>query len=254
MSLSPLISVVTVSFNAREGLAETINSVRAQNSPDVEHVIVDGDSTDGTLQLLESSDANIRWVSEPDEGIADALNKGFLLAQGEWVIVLGAEDTLYTADAIDLMRRAISDPLSGSFDVLAFDVMSVRDGVETRLRSGDASRRLRFKPLHHQGVLCRRGLFDAVGGFSNEFKVCMDYEWLLRAKRRGARFFAIPEVVSRMPATGVSSRLDWPSLSQRFNEERRIQLRHSPNAVTTVGYQAYWRAYLNYRRIKHLLS
>ncbi|GAB5413443.1 MAG: glycosyltransferase family 2 protein [Congregibacter sp.] len=249
-AVKPLVSVLTVSFNAIDGLRKTVESVDAQTFTDLEHVIVDGGSTDGSVEYLQSRiDDRLNWISEPDEGIADALNKGFALARGEWVIVLGAEDTFFGPESV---QQAVRE-FSADVDVVAFDIISVRDGRDYRLSTPRPARRLILKPLHHQGIFCRRNLMCEVGSFNSEFKVCMDYEWFVRAKRHGIRFKSSKTIVSRMPATGISSRLDWRSLQDRFAEERLVQKQYSQSFAARWLYAIYWPLYLSYRKLWSVL-
>ena len=94
--------------------------------------------------------------------------------------------------------------------------------------------------------LCRIGAFDT------GFRIAMDYEFFRRAGRAGAGFRRVPEVLAHMPDTGVSSQLDWPALTARFAEERRVHLRHCPGPAMRAVYAAYWPAYLVYRRVRAL--
>jgi len=249
---SPLVSVVTATYGALAGLKTTVASVREQDFASVEHVIIDGGSGDGTVDYLESlGDAVTLWISEPDTGIADAMNKGVAQARGRHVLVLHAEDTFLDRGAL---ARAAEHLSRSSDDVVSFDVLFTRDGTGRAWRSRALCWKTNFKTtIPHQGAFCRRDLFDRIGMFDTSFRIAMDYEFFLRALRRGATCRIVPEVVSRMPATGTSSRLDWPSLRERFAEEGRAQARHCPNRLMRAVYAAYWPLYLTYRRARALL-
>lgn len=248
---SPLVTVVTATYGALDGLKRTVDSVRQQDFKSVEHVIIDGGSIDGTVDYLESlGDAVTLWISEPDTGIADAMNKGIAQARGRFVLVLHAEDTFVDRGALGRATEHLSDP---SDDIISFDVLFMRDGTGRAYRSRAFCWKTYFKTtIPHQGAFCRRDLFDRIGMFDTSFRIGMDYEFLLRALRRGATCRLVPETVSCMPATGTSSRLDWPSLRQRFTEESRAQDRHCPNRLMRTVYAAYWPLYLTYRRAKFL--
>jgi GT2 family glycosyltransferase len=244
---SPLVTVVTATYGALEGLKSTVASVREQDCRSVEHVIIDGGSSDGTVEYLESlGDGVTLWISEPDTGISDAMNKGIAQARGRFVFVLQAEDTFVDAGALGRAAKHLAD---AGEDIVSFDVLHESD-QSRRMRSQGFGWRMAFKPMPHQGVFCRRDLFDRIGMFDTSFHISMDYEFGLRALRRGATCRIVPEVVSRMPATGTSSRLDWPSLRQRFAEEGRAQERHCPNRLMRAVYAVYWPLYLTYRRTR----
>ena len=87
-----MISIVTVTYNSEATLLDTLGSVRNQTFRDLEHIVVDGGSTDKTLELLKAAGDSVRWISEPDKGIYDAMNKGIRLARGHWIHLLNSDD------------------------------------------------------------------------------------------------------------------------------------------------------------------
>ena len=107
--------------------------------------------------------------------------------------------------------------------------------------------------LLHQGVFCRRALFDEIGPFDTRFKIAMDYEFFLRAYRRGAKLKLIDLPLAVMRDTGVSSRTDWPSLRQRFLEEKRMQRKHGKGVLVRAIYFIYWVLYMPYRWMRAAL-
>jgi GT2 family glycosyltransferase len=106
----------------------------------------------------------------------------------------------------------------------------------------------------HQGARCPRDLFERVGGVDRRYTIAMDYEFFLRAVRRGASVERVSEVLAVMRDTGISSRRDWPTLSRRFAEERAIHRQHCPGPATALVYRAYWGLYLPYRQARAALS
>ncbi|HSG35521.1 MAG TPA: glycosyltransferase family 2 protein, partial [Sphingomonadaceae bacterium] len=163
----PSISIVTASFNALGGLRTTVGSVAEQDFDRVEHIVIDGGSSDGTREYLESLGDSVRWVSEPDAGIADALNKGFALARGEYVLVLQAEDTLLEAGSIS---QALPYLARGA-DIVAFPIY-LEDGSGKRkvITPRNLNFRSNFRmPMPHQGVFFSRELFERLGGFDTSF-------------------------------------------------------------------------------------
>lgn len=247
---SPLISVVTASKNALSGLRETAASVSGQRFKNLEHIVVDAASSDGTSEWL-ATHPEIRWISEPDDGIADALNRGLRLARGEWVLVLHADDTLVGEDALDRAARA----LNTTADVVSFDVLFSHDSGERLRKSRGLSFLTNFKTtIPHQGAFCRLSLFERIGSFDTEFAVAMDYEFFLRAYRAGASADVRNRVLAEMPNTGISSKRDWESLQHRFSEERQAHRIHSRTWLHRLMYGIYWPLYLTYRRIRSLAS
>ena len=126
----PLISVVTASFNALEGLQQTVASVAAQQDTSIEHVVVDGGSNDGSVDFLAKLGDRLRYVSEADNGIADALNKGIAMAKGEYILVLQAEDRFARRDSAAMAASY----LDGSAEIVAFEVVLERDNGKRQKR------------------------------------------------------------------------------------------------------------------------
>jgi len=244
---APLVSVVTASFNALDGLRETIASVAGQDFKAIEHVVVDGCSSDGSVEFLRSLGERVRWVSEPDRGIADALNKGIRMARGDYIVALQAEDRFVSPG---ILSRAAAH--LGEADVVSFDVIVERADGTHRYRSHGFGEKLEwFAAVPHQGAFVRRSLFDRIGDYDLSLAIGMDYEFLLRAKRAGASCKVVPEALALMPATGISARLDWPSLSGRLAENRKIQARHARSPLRRLAQAVFWPPYRVYKRLRH---
>lgn len=250
-SASPRITVVTAARQALAGLRATWSALAAQEEPGFEWIVLDAASDDGTADWLENlGDARVRWVSEPDGGIADALNKGIAMARGDWILVLGAGDVPVGPAAFGKALRRLAEAEAAGAEIVSFDVLFVAGGVERLYRTRGFSRKLAFKTtIPHQGAFVARTLHDRVGGYDPAFRVAMDYEFWVRARRGGARVLRVPEALARMPDDGVSSRRDWPSLRARFAEERRVHEKHARGPMRAV-YALYWPAYLAYRRMR----
>ena len=249
MAPAPNVSVVTVVFNGNQHLRDCLESVASQTGALVEHIVIDGGSTDGTLRLLEQwTDRLAFWVSEPDSGIADAMNKGIRQAHGDWILFLHADD--YLPDSTSL-GNAIGR-IKIETDVAAFPVLFGTPPQLKQVRPRSVGPVLNIKlGMCHQGILIRRDLFLRVGEHDTSHRVAMDYDFLLRAHRRGAMITTFAEpTLSVMRDTGISSRVDWPSLSKRFGEERAIHFRHAPGNAHRIAYGIYWALYLPYRRLR----
>lgn len=244
---APLISIVTATFNSLPALRRTVESVATQTFRDVEHVIVDGASRDGTLTYLEGLGCRVRWISEPDSGIADALNKGVAMTRGTYVLVLQADDVFAGPDSLAEAVPYLDD----GPDIVSFDVLFQTAQGDRRIRSRGLTFWTNFKTtIPHQGAFCRRVLFDRIGLFNSSFQIGMDYDFFLRAHRAGTIVQRVPEILAHMPASGVSSEREWPSLARRFAEERRAHLAHCPGPAMRAAYALYWPAYLSYRRLR----
>ena len=249
MTREPSVSILTACLNAKYGLRRTIQSVAEQTFANLQHVVIDGGSSDGSVNLLEAAEG-IEWISEPNEGIAHALNKGLSLATGEWILVLQADDRFETRDSL----RDAAVHLSDDFEIVSFDVAVPGALRVQRYASRGFSIRTAFKTtIPHQGALVRRSLVDEIGGFDESLRVALDYEFFLAAWHRGARVKVVGEVLAVMPRTGLSARSDWRSLWARFAEERQIHFVHATPQLRLI-YWLYWPAYLGYRGVRYLFS
>lgn len=245
---TPKITVITVCLNAERFLEQTIQSVAGQTYPYIEYVIVDGVSHDRTLDIIKANRQHIaHWISESDDGIADAMNNGLALASGDYVMFLHSDDYLVDPNSISMA----AEHLNGSADIYAFDVIFATDHGSTLRHSKDFGWKTNFKTnLWHQGVFCRRELFERVGLFDTKISIAMDYEFFLRAYRRGAKLKVVRTPLAVMRDTGISSRLDWQTLKRRFADERQIHACHCPSVVQWCVYRIYWLLYLPYRYLR----
>ena len=203
----PTLSVVTVVRNGRHLLERCCASIRAQTHQEIEHLVIDGASSDGTQAWLEQHGGGLgAWITEPDLGISDAFNKGITLAQGEFVALVNADDTWLPETAALAIRALRSDPGAawcfGGCDFLL-------DGQVVLHRDGDAryARTIhRWMPaLNHPTVVVRRSVYERHGLFRTDLRLAMDYDVLLRFHRAGERGICIPATLARMDLGGVSN-------------------------------------------------
>ncbi|MFQ5935751.1 MAG: glycosyltransferase family 2 protein [Acidiferrobacterales bacterium] len=240
----PLVTVITIAYNARGHIEQTIRSVVSQTYPHKEYVVVDGGSSDGTVDIIKKySTQTDRWLSEPDEGISDAMNKGLELASGDWILFLHADDYLASEESL---ARAIA-MLDDDIDILACSIYFKDGGTLKLIRPHGWDFRMNFKVgLWHQAILCRKRLFDLIGTFDKSFKICMDYDFLLRAFRGNAKTKIIDLPLSVMNKTGISSQTDRDSFRARFSEERRVQEKNCRSRLLAAVYKIYWPLYRTY--------
>jgi len=240
------VSVITVTLNALATLERNLDSVAAQTWPDLEQVVVDGGSSDGTVALLERrAGARLRFVSGRDRGLYDAMNRGVSLVAdpARYVVFLNADDTFTSADAVErVMRAAHGDDLIYARLERWDEELDDRDVIGREIGARDL---LFGMAAHHQTMFARRALFDRVGGFDLDYRIAADYDWAVRVFRRtdvSRRF--VREVVSVMRRGGLSDRKYLASVRERWRIVRRHYgtldlLRYS--AYTGVGdYGRYW--------------
>lgn len=204
----PLVSVITAVRNARDTIAGTIESVAAQTYGNIEHIVIDGGSTDGTVGVLQSYDGFLEiWRSEPDRGIADAFNKGVAASRGDWINFQGAGDRFTGPDAVArVMARA---PASGNALIAGAVIRADEAGRPLRTFSPPRPFRkqsLLFRmSLPHQGLFVPRPMFDRYGPFDPDLVFAMDYEHLLRAYRDFPEVSVVAEPVAIWRAGGVGA-------------------------------------------------
>jgi glycosyltransferase involved in cell wall biosynthesis len=247
------ITVVTVCLNAEKFIEQTIASVAGQTYENTEFIIVDGNSTDNTLELIKKNEAVIdKWISEPDSGIADAMNKGIALSSGDFLLFLNADDYLYSNDAL---QQCVSQ-IENECKIAAFNIIFSRtNGTSFTLKPRGFNWWNNFKMgVYHQGVLCHREVFEKVGNFDTQFRLALDYDLFLRAHKCGIDARPYDVTLSIMRDTGISSRLDWASLRYRFSEEKRVHEKNCRSTLLRYCYGIYWFLYPKYRLTRHLLS
>lgn len=199
----PRFSIVTVCWNSEQVLPSAICSLAAQTYREYEWIVIDGASTDRTLDLVRSFDAAPAVVvSEKDAGIYDAMNKGVAQASGDYLFFLNSDDSLY--DKHVLARAAEALDAAPDVDLLYGSVVyehAERRVLRTFAHINGAS--LLFEDLCHQAVFARRSLFSRVGGFNCRFRLNADYDWLLRVFRSGAHTRCVDLRVARFKVGGA---------------------------------------------------
>lgn len=248
---SPKLSIITISRNSAEHIAQCMSSVLCQTYPEIEYIVIDGNSTDGTLEIIEEyKDKLSFWISEPDRGIADAMNKGMRAASGDLVLFLHSDDYLKNSNSI---ASAIAR-LDPKYRIHSFDILRLTNDTTRIAHPRGLDWRLNFKNgIWHQACLCERKLFDDIGPFDEQFSISMDYDWFLRAYRHGIRAKLYRHHFSVMRTTGISGRLDWPTLSRRFRQQRQLQRKNRWGLTFWPIYAAFWLPYLTYRRLRELV-
>lgn len=207
--IMPRLSVVTVTFNDLQGLKNTRASLLASRDADYEHIIVDGGSSDGTIDYLRDLEAGVTWISERDLGPYDGMNKGASLANGEWVMFLNSGDTLVSPTALASLLKA---PASLETGIIYGDCLSKGrlrrarplDELHRCLEAGDVKAWLRGHPCH-QSVIARSDLMRATP-FDLRFKIAADYHWMERIRRRGFGSIKVDTVICAYQPGGLSSR------------------------------------------------
>lgn len=201
------LSFITATYNLvaagrGEMLGRCVESVAKIH--DCEHIIVDGASNDGTIELLQDLECRAGLVikSEPDRGIYDALNKGIELAKGDWIHIIGCDDYIYNSEALEQVLRYAKDT---DAEIVVTPVEKSSGGRSINLKAC-----LYSIPYCHQGVLMRKSLIERVGGFDPALKLAGDYDLTLKAHLGGAKEVVLPHKFAFYSTGGASS--DWGKL------------------------------------------
>lgn len=216
----PAISIITATWNAAQTLSHCLESV-ADQGVDVEHLLIDGASTDDTLRVVEAHrDSLAKVVSEPDGGIYDAMNKGIALASGEVVGILNADDFYPALEVLARVLACFDDPsVEACYGDLRYVDFTDTDRMVRFWRSGD----FRVERFYwgwmppHPTFFVRRSVYERFGGFNMELGSAADYEIMLRfLLRHRIRAVYLPEVLVHMRTGGVSN----ASLGNRLRANR----------------------------------
>jgi glycosyltransferase involved in cell wall biosynthesis len=203
------VSIITVCYNADKTIERTISSVLAQRYQDIEYIVIDGASRDHTLQIIKKYEDRIsNVVSEPDNGMYDALNKGIRLATGDIVGILNADDEFMHNDVISRIvdtfnkdkdcQAVIGDIIFLNYEGQVKRYYSAKRWSPSRFASG-------FMPPH-PSFYCRREMFEKIGYYRTDFDIAADYELLIRFfKVNAVPYKYIPEVLVAMKMGGIST-------------------------------------------------
>lgn len=195
--------MITAVYNGRQYLAGCLESVLCQDYPNIEHIVLDGGSTDGTIDLLRQYDDRIAlWKSERDSGMYSAWNKGILEAHGEWICFLGADDEFLPGAVSAYMELAGKNPhaqyLSSKIRVVHSTGYTKTAGTPWTWKQFS-----KFMCTVHPGSMHRRSLFQQLGNYDTSYRIVGDYELLLRARERLRAAF-MPNITVIMRAEGMS--------------------------------------------------
>jgi glycosyltransferase involved in cell wall biosynthesis len=179
MDKTPLISVITINFNDRVGLERTFESVFNQTFQDFEYIVIDGGSNDGSKELIEENTGKISyWISEPDKGIYNAMNKGISAAKGDYLLFLNSGDILYKNDVLKSCETYLCNE-----DIISGNLSFVENERNWLGKTPETLSFYRFftDTLYHPCSFIKKTAFDTFGWYDEEYKICSDWKWFLLA-------------------------------------------------------------------------
>ena len=218
----PIVSIIIATYNSEKTIRTTLASVLAQSFQGWECLVVDGASSDNTLSIIKEFcriDERFRYISEKDNGIYDAFNKGWKLARGKWVHYLGSDDTL----TIDGMRDVVAE-LDEAYTIVTGDVYL--------LREDGTSREQQYKGYFgcHQGVIMQRKAIEAFGGFDEQYRILADYDLMVRNYKEGNKVKNVRFFIAFFYVGGESQKLSsqWKKMLERYRINKRYEMMKFP--------------------------
>lgn len=227
----PLVSVVTVVFNGKDFIERTLNNVLAQDYPNIEYIVIDGGSTDGTLEILSRYQSRLAYFcSEPDRGIYDAMNKGIAVATGAWINFMNAGDEFW---AVDTVSKSAAQML-GVASILFGDVEIHYPGFCRTENAGTPGKLWQGMQFCHQSAFTSLQ-YHRANPFNTANKIAADLEFFHAAHQKGVTFKNLNQIVSRVITGGVS-------------EKNRVRtLMASSSAICGSGFHPFIRIYYGMR-------
>jgi glycosyltransferase involved in cell wall biosynthesis len=228
------VSIITAVFNGADSIADTLNSVAQQDYPAIEHIVVDGGSTDSTLaRIHENSERVATLISEPDMGVYDAFNKGLRKVSGEVVAFLNSGDTYVSRSVVSRMVRELShDGMQAVFgDLIIVDLENGHRIIRNYSSSSFTPRRMTMGLMPaHPTLFLLREVYQSVGEYDAGFRIAGDFEFCLRVfARRNTPYRYVREPLVRMPRGGLSNS-GWRS---KWHITREMQRACAMNGIRT---------------------
>lgn len=218
--MKPLISIITVTYNAEEVIERTMLSVLNQTYPDIEYIIIDGASSDDTMAIVKKYKDNphVKWKSEPDNGLYDAMNKGIEFATGDYVWFINAGDSLYAVDTIEKLVNSVQGKIMP--DVIYGETTIVdEEGNFLAMRRLKAPSKLTWKSFKMGMLVCHQSFVakkSIVPQFNINFSYSADYEWTIKCLKKAKNIHNSHLILSNFMEGGLSSMGRKDSLKERF--------------------------------------
>ncbi|WP_134089474.1 glycosyltransferase family 2 protein [Olivibacter sp. XZL3] len=212
----PTLSVITVVYNNVRDIERTIRSVLAQNYPNIEYIVIDGGSTDGTLKIVDQYKTRIsKVVSERDKGIYDAMNKGIRLATGDYLLFMNSGDEIYAPDTVSnvFSSQALADIYYGETEMIN------EQGESLGRRRHKTPQHFTWKSfkygmsISHQAIYIKKSLVEP---YNETYQLSADIDWILTAAKKAKTIVNTHQYVAKYLVGGLSKKRHWQSLKERF--------------------------------------
>lgn len=237
-----LVSIITVSYNSQATIMDTLESILNQSYDDIEYILIDGKSKDNTVNIIKHYKEKFnnkgicyKWISEPDSGIYDAMNKGIKMCNGEIIGIVNSDDYLEKKAIEKVVQAYYKHP---NFDIYHGDIKMQIQNQQCSYVKKKLDNMSDFKfngmPVNHPATFVKKSVYERLGVFKTEYRNAGDYEFILRCLYNDIRFFRIFEVLSNMRDGGQSD-----DFITTFKETRRINIYYGYN------YFLAWYRYIN---------
>jgi glycosyltransferase involved in cell wall biosynthesis len=190
---SPVITIITIVYNGEKHLEQTIRSVFDQNYDHLQYIIIDGGSTDRSVEIIKKYEKKLHyWISEKDKGISDAFNKGIAKATGEIIGIINADDW-YESGALERVAREMGDA-----DICFGDIQLWKNERKELIQKANFKLLNREMTINHPTVFVKKNVYETYGGFNLHYRCAMDYELMLRLKVAKCQFKYLPYTIANM--------------------------------------------------------
>ena len=226
------LSIITVTYNAENTLERTIKSVQEQTYPFVEHVIVDGNSTDNTVRVIQKYDnEKLVWISEPDEGLYHAMNKGISISSGSYLCFLNAGDTFHSIDSVESIMSAIKD--SDNIPDIIYGETAIVDnnGKFLNMRRLKAPDKLNWKSFKQGMVVCHQAFIanrKNVIEYNTGYRFSSDFDWCIEVMKRSSSIYNTKTTLINYLNEGLTTMNRKASLKERY----KIMVKHYGHVST----------------------
>ena len=221
MSSEPKVSIITIVYNGMPHLEQCMQSVFDQSYKNIEYILVDGGSSDGSKEFIEQNKWRLRWsCSEKDNGISDAFNKGLKHVTGDLIGILNSDDW-YEAEIVEEVVSNYNEA-----DIFHSNLRVWKKDEAHYIWQGDHSRLKKDMSICHPTVFCKKEVYKELDGFS-DYKFAMDYDFLLRAMLKGFEFNKIDKVLCNLRLSGVSD-ANWKGALREVKEIKDSLLGEDP--------------------------
>jgi len=233
----PLISIITVVYNGDKFLEETIKSTINQSYENIEYIIIDGDSTDRSIEIIKSYEDKIDyWISEEDNGIYDAMNKGIILSTGKIIGIINSDDW-YEQEAIKRISIYFDKEciITGDMNKYTNDLKS---GFLSNRTENDLKHALSYMPINHPATFVSKSVYENIGLFNDRYSICADHEFILRALKNRVNIVFLKYTLANMRMGGISE--DKKTILLRIKEHYIIRKEYLFPLSLNIIYSIYY--------------